>query len=106
MKIRSLISSSLLVTCLGLGISAPAQADHNRVTVWLYDWGDHYPGYYSRDWYYDGHRHHGFLKPFRNRHYRYGYRDDDDGWRHRDGDRHHRGRDQRRHDDRDRHHRR
>ncbi len=82
MKIRSLISSTLLAASLGLGITAPVQAHDSGFSLWRLDYVGHYPrihhGWYSGD----HHQHRHFRKPLNWHH-----------WRDHDDDRHDRGRD-------------
>jgi len=96
MKIRSLVSSTLLAASLGLGINAPAQADHGIYSSRFYDRDDYCP-VHLHDRHYGKHHKHRYLKNYWSRHdWR---RHDDRGRRHHDND--DRGR---RHDDRGRDH--
>ncbi|HUT40845.1 MAG TPA: hypothetical protein VM011_05825 [Gammaproteobacteria bacterium] len=92
MKIRSLISSTLLAASLGLGINAPAQADHGKFSQRLHDRHDSCP-IHNRDRHYGKDTRHRNLKAFWRQH----------DWRRHDSDGH-----DRRHDGRgrdyDRHH--
>jgi len=82
MKIRSLITSTLLAAGLGLGITAPAQAHDSSFSLWrLYDYG-HYPRIYH-GWYSGDRRHHRHFREHSNWYH----------WRDHDDDRHDRGRD-------------
>jgi hypothetical protein len=96
MKIRLLISSSLLAAGLGLGSSTPAVAHEGIMLLRLYDLDGYYPGHYRDRYYDDRHYHTEKHKPLRRHH-----------WRHHDNDRHgghhhDRGPDYARRDDHDR----
>ncbi|MGB5539407.1 MAG: hypothetical protein WBO37_04915 [Gammaproteobacteria bacterium] len=112
MKIRSLISSTLLAASLGLGINAPAQAEHGKFSQRLYDRHDSCP-IHDRHRHHGKHNHHRYLKTnWRLRSWRHHDNDGHDrrhDGRGRDYDRHHddrhradRGRDYDRHHDHDR----
>lgn len=105
MKIRTLVTSTLLAAGLGIGLSAPAQAHDSFYSLWWLD-HDHHPRQHH-DRHYDDYRHHGTFrkhvrKHHRRDHDRYAWHHDDD----RRHDRRHRDRDHDRYDDHGRRHRR
>lgn len=96
MKTRSIISSTLLAACLGLGLSAPAQAHKGDVSLGWLDDGYYYP-YVRHNRYYGDHNHHKYYKKNQKRHFWRHHDDDRHDWRHND-----QRRDYDRHDDDDR----
>ncbi|MGD2111841.1 MAG: hypothetical protein PVI50_00535 [Gammaproteobacteria bacterium] len=93
MKIRTLISSTLLAAGLGLGITAPVQAHDSVLSLWRLDRDYHPYDHHDRYYYGDRHHHKHFRKHSKRHHKRH---HDHYAWRHHDDGRHDRHHDDRR----------